>query len=206
MKNKTLTCAAFLLVGSLALAGCGKTTSDTTAASSTTQESASSDAQNSTSSSSASLSDSTAFSDLNTTDLDGNPVDASIFKDSKITLVNAWNIGCTPCVEETPDLQKISEEYADKGVSVKGLYFNFAEDIGDDEMSQIKDVLSNANATYTQLQLSKELYNTDVMQNVMAFPTTFIVDSNGKILDKLEGSNDYDGWKETVEKYLAQVQ
>ncbi len=72
-------------------------------------------------------------------------------------------------------------------------------------MSQIEDALSTANATYTQLRLTKEMYETDTMQNVMAFPSTFIVDSDGKIIDKLEGSNDFDGWKQTVEQYLQQI-
>lgn len=204
MKLKTLTCAAFLLVGTISFTGCTKT-ANYSGNTTTSSEQASSSTKSETQKSSQSFSDSTAFSNLKTTDLDGNNIDSSIFKNNKITLVNAWNIGCTPCVEETPELQKISKDYADKGVSVKGLYFNFAEDITDDEMSQIKDVLSNANATYTQLKLSKNLYKTDIMQDVMAFPTTFIVDSNGKILDKIEGSKDYDGWKKVVEKYLSKI-
>ena len=145
------------------------------------------------------------FAQMTTTDLDGNAVDASIFKDHQLTLVNAWNIGCTPCIQELPYLEQLSEEYADQGVGVMGLYFNFGEDIPDDEMSQIEDALSTANATYTQLRLTKEMYETDTMQNVMAFPSTFIVDSDGKIIDKLEGSNDFDGWKQTVEQYLQQI-
>lgn len=205
MKNKilTLTLTALLLSTTILFTGCG--TSKTSASDTKKQTTESTSSQDS-SDSKAEASDDNVFSNLNTTDLNGNPVDVSTFKENKITLVNAWNIGCTPCINELPDLEKLNEEYKEKGAAIKGLYFNFAEDISDDEMSQINDALSTAGVTYPQLRLTKEMYASDIMQNIMAFPTTFIVDSNGKILDKLEGSNDYDGWKKIIDQYLAEVE
>lgn len=205
MKNKilTLTLTAVLLSTTILFTGCGTSkTADSDTKKQTTESTSSQDSSDS----KAEASDDDVFSNLNTTDLKGDPVDASTFKENKITLVNAWNIGCTPCIDELPDLEKLNKEYEDKGASIKGLYFNFAEDISDDEMSQINDALSTAGVTYPQLRLTKEMYASDTMQNIMAFPTTFIVDSNGKILDKLEGSNDYDGWKKIIDKYLAEVE
>lgn len=205
MRNKTLTFAAFLLTGTLFFAGCGQASSANTGGSDDASAAATETSETDPSSQT-DIVDDGVFSNLSTTDLDGNTIDASTFSENKLTLVNAWNIGCTPCINELPALEQLSSEYAGKGVAIKGLYFNFADDISDDEMSQITDALATANATYPQLRLTKEMYNTDTMQGVMAFPTTFIVDSNGNIIDKLEGSNDYDGWKEIIEKYLAQVQ
>lgn len=198
MKNKFLvfTLTTLCLSTTLLFTGCGTTkSSESTKKEQTTEATSSQD-----------FSDDGVFSNLSTTDLSGNPIDSSTFKENKITLVNAWNIGCTPCIDELPDLAKLNEEYKEKGAAIKGLYFNFAEDISDDEMSQIQDVLSNANATYPQLRLTKDLYAKDSLKNIMAFPTTFVIDSNGKILDKLEGSKDYDGWKEVIDKYLAEVE
>ena len=217
MRNKTLTFAAFLLTGTLFFSGCGQASSANTggsdnasaAATETSETDSSSQANAAGTGASSAQTDSVddgVFSSLSTTDLNGNTIDASTFSENKLTLVNAWNIGCTPCINELPALEQLSSEYAGKGVAIKGLYFNFAEDISNDEMSQINDALATANATYPQLVLTKEMYDTDTMQGVMAFPTTFIVDSNGNIIDKLEGSNDYDGWKEIIEKYLTQVQ
>ncbi len=208
MKNKilTLSLAVFLLGSTLIFTGCGTTkTSNSSTNTGTTQTAESTDSQNNPDSN-AETSDDTVFSTLSTTDLSGNPIDSSIFKENKITLINAWNIGCTPCINELPELEKLNKEYETKGAGIKGLYFNFAEDISDDEMSQINDALSTAGVTYPQLRLTKEMYSSDIMQNVMAFPTTFVVDSNGKILDKIEGSNDYEGWKKVIEKYLAAVE
>ena len=45
-----------------------------------------------------SLSSSTIFKDMKTTDIDGNKVDKSIFSKYKLTMVNVWNTGCSPCI------------------------------------------------------------------------------------------------------------
>ena len=205
MKNKalTLTFAALFLSSTILFTGCDTSkTADSNTQKQTTESTFTQDSSDS----KAETSDNDIFSKLNTTDLKGDPIDASTLKENKITLVNAWNIGCTPCINELPDLEKLNKEYKDKGATIKGLYFNFAEDISDDEMSQINDALSTAGVTYPQLRLTKKMYASDIMQNIMAFPTTFIVDSNGKILDKLEGSNDYNGWKKIIDQYLAEVE
>ena len=78
-------------------------------------------------------------------------------EDGEKALVNVWNVGCTPCVNEIPDLDKINSEYKDKGAAVYGLYGDLGMGISDDEMAQIKDIMSNANASYTQLRMDGTL-------------------------------------------------
>lgn len=55
--------------------------------------------------------------------LDGNKADSSLFAENKLTLVNVWNVGCTPCVQEIPILDQLNKEYEGKGVAIKGLYY-----------------------------------------------------------------------------------
>ena len=208
MKNKTLSIAALLLTGTLLFAGCGQTgnttsnTSSTAAGQETTTTEQTGSAEQTTSDSNTSAND--IFTNMSTTDLDGNKVDSSIFTNNKVTLVNVWNVGCTPCVNEIPDLDKLNSEYKDKGAAVYGLYCDFGAGISDDELSQIKDILDNANASYTQLRMDGTLAANDTLLNLMAFPTTYIVGSDGTILDTLEGSNDYEGWKKIIDSYLAE--
>ena len=104
MKNKTLSIATLLLTGALLFAGCGQTGNTTGNTSSTTagQETATTEQTDSTAQT---ASDSTAstndiFTNMDTTDIDGNKMDSSIFAKNKVTLVNVWNVGCTPCVNE----------------------------------------------------------------------------------------------------------
>ena len=99
MKNKTLSIATLLLTGALLFAGCGQTGNTTGNTSSTTagQETATTEQTDSTAQT---ASDSTAstndiFTNMDTTDIDGNKMDSSIFAKNKVTLVNVWNVGCT---------------------------------------------------------------------------------------------------------------
>ena len=147
-----------------------------------------------------------AFSSMETKDLEGNDVDGTVFADQKLTFVNTWNIGCTPCVEEIPFLNQLNEEYAEKGVAFKGLYYSMTPEIGDEEKAEIEKILSDAEADYQQLTISESMFEHEEISGIQAFPTTFVVNSDGEILDTILGSNTYDGWKETIEKYLAQVE
>lgn len=205
MKKKII---ATLLLTTLLFAGCGQKESDTDIKPSTEQgtqatDSAVSDEDNS--SDSAEITSGETFSKLNTTDLDGNTVDSSIFAPNKITLVNAWNVGCTPCVNEIPELDKINKDYADKGAAVLGLYNDLGAGLSEEIRGQIKDIMDNANADYTQLTLEGSLGTDPLIVNMMVFPTTYVVDSEGNILETIQGSNDYDGWKAVIDSYLSQM-
>ena len=210
MKNKALSIFTLLLTGTLLFAGCGQSNTAATSDKQVTSEVAAStdtDASTETDAGNATTDDSqTLFSSMETTDLDGNAVDSSIFSENKVTLVNVWNVGCTPCVNEIPELDKINSEYQGKGAAVYGLSCDFGNGIPDDELAQIKDIMTNANASYTQLRMDGTLKTSNTLLNLMAFPTTYVVDSEGNILDTIEGSNDYDGWKEVIDSYLAQAE
>ena len=43
-----------------------------------------------------------------TEDLDGNEVTESILKDKDVTMINIWGTFCPPCIEEMPELAKLS--------------------------------------------------------------------------------------------------
>ena len=96
MKNKTLSIATLLLTGALLFAGCGQTGNTTGNTSSTTagQETATTEQTDSTAQT---ASDSTAstndiFTNMDTTDIDGNKMDSSIFAKNKVTLVNVPHV------------------------------------------------------------------------------------------------------------------
>lgn len=145
------------------------------------------------------------FTSMNTTTLDGEKIDSSVFSKNKVTLVNVWNIGCTPCVEEIPTLDKLNKEYEGKGAAILGLY-HASPEILEEERKDAEEILTKANAEYPQLTLTQEMYDTEMIQNIMAFPTTYVVDSEGSIVNKIEGSNDYEGWKEFIEEELKKAE
>ena len=85
-----------------------------------------------------SLSSSTIFKDMKTTDIDGNKVDKSIFSKYKLTMVNVWNTGCSPCISEIPTLDRLNKEYREKGVSIKGMLLESGIGLTDEEKATAK--------------------------------------------------------------------
>lgn len=190
--KKTFT---FVLVGAmiLSMTGCSSPNSGTTPPTDPGTEAA------------AGIQEPELFKNMETVDLDGNPADASEFSENKVTLVNVWNIGCTPCVQELGILDKLNREYADRGVAIRGLYNNFSAEISEEERTEIKEVLNAEGAEYPQWQISQSLLDTDTFQEWSFFPGTFLVDSEGNVFDMIGGSKDYEGWKDVIENALKQV-
>lgn len=144
------------------------------------------------------------FAAMDTTTIDGEKMDSSLFAKNKVTLVNLWNVGCTPCVEEIPVLDKLNREYEGKGAAIVGLYFANSEYLAA-EKAEIDEILEKAGAEYPQLALSEEMADSETIAAVQAFPTTYVVDSEGNIVNKIEGSNNYEGWKAFIEEELKKA-
>ena len=149
-------------------------------------------------------SNSKLFKEMKTEDINGNKVDSSIFSKYKLTVVNVWNTGCTPCVDEIPTLVKLNKEYEKKGVSIKGLLLESGVGLNDEEKKTVEDILKKAKSTYQQLTVSEDMLQ-DKTLILQSFPTTFFVDKDGNIVDSIEGSNDYDGWKAKIDEVLEKV-
>ena len=112
-----------------------------------------------------------------TTDLDGNSVNsADLFRDKKVTVINFWATWCPHCVEELPELEKFNKELEAQGCQVIGI----CED-ADTDAAEAKKILGEKGVTYTNIGLVKEMY--PAMPH-KAMPTTYFVDSEGRVLTK----------------------
>lgn len=196
MKKRILLTAA-ILAGMICVSGCGNDQTESSSAAETEMETIAEETE---------AENLSAFADMSTTDLEGNTVDSTIFADQKVTLINVWNVGCTPCVREIPELDKLNREYADQGAAVLGLYYDFGQGISEDEMAQINAIIEDAGASYTQLRFDGTLAKSGMIEEIMVFPTTYVVASDGEILGVLEGARDFDGWKKIVDYFMEQVE
>ena len=115
--------------------------------------------------------------DFETTDLDGNPVKMKdIFAQHDVTMINIWATWCGPCVNEMPELADLNGELADKNCAVVGILL---DDTDEATLADAKDILENAGADFTVV-IAPENFN-DII-SVQAFPTSYFIDSEGKII------------------------
>lgn len=191
-KLKNLIIAAMLIISTASIVGCGNTGNST---SSTNQTKSAVEEEKK-----------TLFKNMKTKDLNGNEVTGSIFSQNKLTVVNVWNTGCTPCIDEIPVLDKINNDYKGRDVSLIGLLIPNSTELSTKEENEVKEILEKSKATYNQLVASSEMLKSKTLSNLTAFPTTYFVDKEGNIIDSIEGSGDYNEWKNRIEKVLKGLQ
>ncbi|MBI4303934.1 MAG: TlpA family protein disulfide reductase [Chloroflexi bacterium] len=110
--------------------------------------------------------------------LDGSSVSLSGLQGSPV-LINFWATWCPPCREEMPYLQKIHDKYSSKGLKM------LAIDIGESP-DKVKDFLASNNLSLPVLLDSRG--SVSGRYSVGAIPTTFLIDKNGIIQEKVIGA------------------
>ena len=137
---------------------------------------------------------------LNTTDLDGNAVDsAELFAKAKVTMVNCWATWCGPCKGELPELGEMAKELEAQGCQLVGLCIDAMDD---DVAAEARSILNDAGAAYLNLRFTDEL---EKDLSLMAYPTTFFVDSEGKLLAAPFEGADPDTYRDMLADCLAQL-
>ena len=115
------------------------------------------------------------------------------FAEAKLTMINFWEPWCGPCVGEMPELQKLSENYRDKGFQILGVYSDFSYE---KEMRQVVE------QTGVQYPILKYVDAFSQFQTGYV-PTTIFVDGSGHVVGETQiGSRDYDSWAAIVEGLL----
>ena len=144
--------------------------------------------------------DNSFFAGVTSADLEGNEVDDSVFKGKKLTMVNIWGTFCRPCISEMPDLQKISEDYADKDFQIFGMVCDIEED--DDYTTELaKEIVEATGVKYPNIMPSETL--SPFLDSIFTFPLTIFLDENGEQIASFEGSRTYDGWTAIIDSLLA---
>ena len=115
-------------------------------------------------------------------DLDGNAVKSDeLFSGNAVTVVNFWFTTCNPCVGELSELESLHQELTKKGGGVIGIN-SFT--LGGDEaaISEAKSVLSKKGVTYPNVYFPAQGEAGKFVENVFAYPTTYVVDRSGNIV------------------------
>ena len=115
-------------------------------------------------------------------DLDGNTVKSDeLFSANAVTVVNFWFTTCNPCVGELGELDALNKELANKGGALIGIN-SFTLDGDEKAIAEAKEVLAKKGATYQNIYFGSGGDAGKFLENVFAYPTTYVVDRNGNIV------------------------
>lgn len=140
------------------------------------------------------------FRDFSLETFDGKTFSNENLKEYRITVINIWEPYCSACLKEMPELDELSREYRDKGlqlVAVQGNAFVYPEDV-ELGCSQIADMGVTLPMIYADEKFSEQIL--PILDN--SFPGTFVVDSEGNILDFTVSAKSKEGWMEYFDSFL----
>lgn len=196
MKKKILILGMALMLAA-GISACNAS-SKTSSSEATTTESKQADAKAEDSKQAESDKEDKKFPEFTAKTVSGEDISSDVFKDSKLTVVNVWGSWCGPCVQEIPELQKLYESMKDKDVNVIGL----AQDAGTD-LDAVKEIIDKNKVTYQNIV--PEGATEDFVMSIMAFPTTFFVDSDRNIVGVIQGNRNLEAFTAAVEGVLEKL-
>lgn len=143
-------------------------------------------------------------------DLDGNDVDDSLFAKNKVTVVNFWFSGCKPCVGELSKLNELNETLKEMGGEVVGINTDTLDN-NEAGIKEAKEILKAQGASYKNLTFDSNstVGNYAGKGNIMAFPTTVLVDKDGNIVGEpfmggIDDQSNYDQLMKQIQSVLDQ--
>lgn len=132
--------------------------------------------------------------------LDGQEMDSSVLKDSKLTMINIWATFCEPCIAEMPDLQLLYEDVKDEGINIIGIVSDTPE-----EEALAKEIVKMTGVTYPNL-IPDETIQNNILSNLSGVPTTIFVDSEGNIIgDLIVGDRGKEEYRKEIESRLESL-
>jgi thiol-disulfide isomerase/thioredoxin len=112
--------------------------------------------------------------------LDGKPLSLSDYQ-SKVILLNFWATWCGPCRSEIPDLVELQNKYKDQ-LQIIGLV------VDDNDEDAVKKFAARFGINYPIAMATDELRME--YGGIPALPTSFVLDGEGRVVQKHEGLRD----------------
>ncbi len=112
------------------------------------------------------------------TDLDSKPIDLNQYR-GKTIFINFWATWCKPCLQEMPSIQKAQEQLKNENI-----VYLFASD---EAVEQIEKFKTNHQYPFHYVRAE----NMEAL-NIMALPTTYIFNPQGKLVFSEMGYRKWD--------------
>ena len=129
--------------------------------------------------------------DFTLTTLDGKKVQLSELKGKKV-IVNFWATWCPPCKAEMPHMQNFYEDFSDEE-NIEILAVNMTSE---DKEESVQNFVQDYELTFP-IPLDTEGVVRETYQ-VLRIPTSYMIDTKGRIQNKIEGPMDENMIKDFV--------
>ncbi|MDX8377211.1 MAG: TlpA disulfide reductase family protein [Mariprofundales bacterium] len=119
------------------------------------------------------------FPSLVLQDLSGGSSESGVLFANKVIVLNVWATWCPPCRAEMPDLVKLDAILDTKNFAVIGLST-------DRNIDQVQQFVNEKKLHFPMFwdQSGRQMAELGVHN----YPTTYIIDSHGKVIDKIIGA------------------
>ncbi|AND41047.1 TlpA disulfide reductase family protein [Cytobacillus oceanisediminis] len=131
--------------------------------------------------------------DFELTDMEGNPVKLSDYR-GKAVLLNFWASWCPPCRAEMPHMEKLYNKYKDENFDILAVNLTNTEKNSGDAEKFVKEL----GLTFTIPMDVKGEAGSDY--NIMAYPTSYFIDSDGVIREKVLGALNEEYMEKEIKK------
>ena len=129
-------------------------------------------------------------------DLDGQPIRLDALR-GKVVWLNFWASWCPPCQQETPILRELADRYRDQGLEVIGVS---VQETSPDDVAAYAD---RYDLDYTiGFDGSGHIFRE---YKVYALPTQFFLDTDGVIVEVVNGPVDEAGASALIESLLPEA-
>lgn len=133
-----------------------------------------------------------AASELAALDLDGAPVRLADYR-GKVVLLNFWLGGCGPCLQEMPKLDAFYRANRERGFEILALNMGQPE-------TAVAQIARRLEVSFPLLADSLRI--TTDRYNVIAAPTSFVIDREGRLVAKVMGPFDAPMLEEKIGRLL----
>lgn len=123
--------------------------------------------------------------DFTLNDLSGDAVSLEDYR-GKVVLVDFWATWCPPCLRSIPELVRLQEHYADKGVVILGISL---DDPGRTDNASLQAFKQKHRMNYPVLRGNQRVARDYFGDGEMGIPTMFVVNREGRIVDRHVGFN-----------------
>jgi thiol-disulfide isomerase/thioredoxin len=132
------------------------------------------------------------------TDLEGRPASLADFR-GRVVLLNLWATWCAPCVEELPSLDRLQSRMGGPGFEVVALSLDRGG------RAQVEPFLARIGVRALRPHLDPGSAAMAALRP-RGLPTTYLIDREGRIAGRLEGTADWDSpaARRLIERHLGE--